>query len=116
MVTVKDNLLAEQLGQLHNMIGATLSPFDSYLLQRGLKTLHLRMDRSEYNAKLLSERCSDLEAIDKVLYSGRTGMLSLRLNKDYKVDKFLEHLNVCILQKVLAVQKHLSHFHIHKHM
>ena len=102
VVTVKDNQLAEQLGQLHNMIGATLSPFDSYLLQRGLKTLHLRMDRSEYNAKLLSERCSDLEAIDKVLYSGRTGMLSLRLNKDYKVDKFLEHLNVCIFAESLG--------------
>ena len=37
VVTVKDGSLAEQLGQLHNMIGATLSPIDSYLLQRGLK-------------------------------------------------------------------------------
>lgn len=32
------------------MIGATISPFDSYLLLRGLKTLHLRVDRSEENA------------------------------------------------------------------
>ena len=45
------------------------------------------MDRSEYNAKL-PQNDVDLEAIDKVLYSGFTGMLSLRLNKDYKVDKF----------------------------
>lgn len=99
---MNDDALAEQLAQLHNMIGATLSPFDSYLLQRGLKTLHIRMDRSEYNAKLLAERCSNLDAIDKVLYSGRTGMLSLRLNKAYKADKFLEHLEVCLFAESLG--------------
>ncbi|MDN5808531.1 MAG: PLP-dependent transferase, partial [Staphylococcus equorum] len=102
VVTVNDDALAEQLAQLHNMIGATLSPFDSYLLQRGLKTLHIRMDRSEHNAKLLAERCSNLDAIDKVLYSGRTGMLSLRLNKAYKADKFLEHLKVCLFAESLG--------------
>lgn len=102
VVTVNDDALAEQLAQLHNMIGATLSPFDSYLLQRGLKTLHIRMDRSEYNAKLLAERCSNLDSIDKVLYSGRTGMLSLRLNKAYKADKFLEHLEVCLFAESLG--------------
>ncbi|MEJ7422736.1 PLP-dependent transferase, partial [Staphylococcus haemolyticus] len=83
VVTVKDDKLAEQLGQFHNMIGATLSPLDSYLLQRGLKTLHLRIDRSQENAQKLAVKCQDLEAIDEVLYSGRTGMLSLRLNKAY---------------------------------
>ena len=50
VVTVKDAQLAEQLNQFHNMIGATLSPLDSYLLQRGLKTLHLRIERSQENA------------------------------------------------------------------
>ncbi|MEJ7550716.1 PLP-dependent transferase, partial [Staphylococcus hominis] len=80
VVTVKDESLAEELGQFHNMIGATLSPLDSYLLQRGLKTLHLRIDRSQENAKKLATKCQELEAIDEVLYSGRTGMLSLLLN------------------------------------
>ncbi|MCU5746483.1 PLP-dependent transferase [Staphylococcus sp. SQ8-PEA] len=102
VVTVKDEQLAEELASFHNMIGATLSPFDSYLLQRGLKTLHLRIDRSESNAKRLAQRCSSLEAIDKVLYSGRTGMLSLRLKKDYDVGKFLEHIQVCIFAESLG--------------
>ena len=53
VVTVKDAQLAEQLNQFHNMIGATLSPLDSYLLQRGLKTLHLRIERSQENAQKL---------------------------------------------------------------
>ncbi|MHD0449695.1 PLP-dependent transferase [Staphylococcus cohnii] len=102
VVTVKDENLAEKLGEFHNMIGATLSPFDSYLLQRGLKTLHLRMDRSEYNAQLLAKRSYNLKGIDQVLYCGRTGMMSLRLNKNYKADKFLENLKVCIFAESLG--------------
>lgn len=102
VVTVKDGSLAEQLGQLHNMIGATLSPIDSYLLQRGLKTLHLRIERSEANAKKLAERCKVSSAIDEVLYSGKTGMLSLRLNKDFSVSKFLENLEICIFAESLG--------------
>lgn len=102
VVTVKDGSLAEQLGQLHNMIGATLSPIDSYLLQRGLKTLHLRIERSEANAKKLAERCKVSSAIDEVLYSGKTGMLSLRLNKDFSVANFLENLEICIFAESLG--------------
>ncbi|OMG45221.1 cystathionine gamma-synthase [Paenibacillus macerans] len=79
VVTVKDAQLAEQLNQFHNMIGATLSPLDSYLLQRGLKTLHLRIERSQENAQKLAQRCRQSDSIDEVLYSGRTGMLSLSL-------------------------------------
>ena len=84
------------------MIGATLSPLDSYLLQRGLKTLHLRIDRSQENAQKLAVKCQDLDAIDEVLYSGRTGMLSLRLNKAYSVPKFLENLETCIFAESLG--------------
>ena len=102
VVTVKDERLAEQLGQFHNMIGATLSPLDSYLLQRGLKTLHLRIDRSQENAQRLAERCRHSESIDEVLYSGRTGMLSLRLNKAFSVAKFLENLDICIFAESLG--------------
>ena len=99
VVTVKDAQLAEQLNQFHNMIGATLSPLDSYLLQRGLKTLHLRIERSQENAQKLAQRCRQSDSIDEVLYSGRTGMLSLRLNQAYSVAKFLE---ICIFAESLG--------------
>ena len=66
VVTVKDAQLAEQLNQFHNMIGATLSPLDSYLLQRGLKTLHLRIERSQENAQKLAQRCRQSDSIDEV--------------------------------------------------
>ena len=102
VVTVKDAQLAEQLNQFHNMIGATLSPLDSYLLQRGLKTLHLRIERSQENAQKLAQRCRQSDSIDEVLYSGRTGMLSLRLNQAYSVAKFLENLEICIFAESLG--------------
>lgn len=102
VVTVKDAQLAEQLNQFHNMIGATLSPLDSYLLQRGLKTLHLRIERSQENAQKLAQRCRQSGSIDEVLYSGRTGMLSLRLNQVYSVAKFLENLEICIFAESLG--------------
>ena len=60
------------------------------------------MDRSEYNAQLLAKRCCNLTGIDQVLYCGRTGMMSLRLNKNYKADKFLENLKVCIFAESLG--------------
>ena len=102
VVTVKDPELATVLEAHHNMIGATLSPFDSYLLLRGLKTLHLRIDRAQENAQRLAARCQHEEGIAEVLYSGRTGMLSIRLAEDYDVGALLAHLNVCIFAESLG--------------
>ncbi|EKU48178.1 PLP-dependent transferase [Staphylococcus massiliensis] len=102
VVTVKDAELVESLSAFHNMIGATLSPIDSYLLLRGLKTLHLRMERSERNAKQLIDVLQSSPAIQEVLYSGHTGMLSLRLNKQYDVGRLLEHIKVCIFAESLG--------------
>ncbi len=38
--------LAEQMGFLQNSVGAVAGPFDAFLAMRGLKTLHLRMQRA----------------------------------------------------------------------
>ena len=65
------------------------------MLQRGLKTLHLRVERAQQNAQRLAERCQQLEGIAEVLYSGRTGMLSLRLAPNYQVAALLQHIQVC---------------------
>ncbi|MFC3419420.1 PLP-dependent transferase [Salinicoccus hispanicus] len=102
VVTVQDEALGNTLSMHHNMIGATLSPFDGYLLLRGLKTLHLRMERSTENAQALSEYFSDHAAIDEVLYSGRTGMMSLRLGEEYDVGAFLENIKVCTFAESLG--------------
>lgn len=102
VVTVKDETLAESLGLYHNMIGATLSPFDGFLLLRGLKTLHVRMDRAIENAKKVSAHFENHEAIDKVLYAGTTGMLSLRFKNTHSVNTFLENIEVCTFAESLG--------------
>ena len=102
VVTVKDKELAETLGLYHNMIGATLSPFDGFLLLRGLKTLHVRMDRSIENARKVATHFENHEAIDQVLYAGTTGMLSLRFKNTHSVHTFLEHIEVCTFAESLG--------------
>ncbi|CEA01530.1 Cystathionine gamma-synthase/O-acetylhomoserine (thiol)-lyase [Jeotgalicoccus saudimassiliensis] len=102
VVTVKDETLAEQLGLYHNMIGATLSPFDGFLLLRGLKTLHVRMDRQIDNAKKVAAHFKNHEAVDKVLYAGTTGMLSLRFKKTHSVNTFLEKIELCTFAESLG--------------
>ena len=87
VVTVKDAQLAEQLNQFHNMIGATLSPLIVIFTKRSkdITSSHRAFPRK---CSKLAQRCRQSDSIDEVLYSGRTGMLSLRLNQAYSVAKF----------------------------
>ena len=52
------------------MLGAMLSPFDSYLITRGLKTLALRMERQCNNALEISQFLQKHKAIERVHYPG----------------------------------------------
>ncbi|WP_420835693.1 PLP-dependent transferase [Actinomyces ruminis] len=54
-VVVADLALGERLQYQLNTTGATLGPFDAFLLLRGLKTLSLRMERHEANARRIVE-------------------------------------------------------------
>lgn len=62
--------LADQLAFLQNSIGAIAGPFDSFLALRGLKTLHLRMQRHSENAQQLAEWLSAHPQVERVLYPG----------------------------------------------
>jgi cystathionine gamma-lyase len=62
--------LAERLSFLHNAVGAVLSPFDSFLALRGLKTLHLRMARHSESALAIAQRLSHHAKIARVHYPG----------------------------------------------
>ncbi|SDH82096.1 methionine-gamma-lyase [Alteribacillus persepolensis] len=54
-------------------MGGILSPFDAWLLLRGIKTLSLRMQRHTDNAKLLSKKLKDHDKVKKIYYPGDTG-------------------------------------------
>ena len=60
----------DRLAFLQNATGAVPSPFDSFLVLRGLKTLHLRMRAHCENAQRIAEMLSGHRAIEKVIYPG----------------------------------------------
>ena len=73
-VVVTDSTdLYEKLFYNLNTTGAVLSPFDSYQLIRGLKTLSLRMERSTTNAQEIVTFLEQSPAVKEVLYTGRGG-------------------------------------------
>lgn len=51
-------------------IGGIISPFDAWLLLRGLKTLHVRMDRHVENAKKVAAFLKDHPYVERVIYPG----------------------------------------------
>lgn len=65
-----DDELGERLRFIQNAAGAVPSPFDCYLTLRGLKTLHLRMERASANALALARWLSTHPAIAHVRYPG----------------------------------------------
>jgi cystathionine beta-lyase/cystathionine gamma-synthase len=68
-VTRRDDL-AEKLGFLQNAVGAVPSPFDSFLVTRGIKTLALRMQRHCDNALAIARWLEKHSKIEKVFYPG----------------------------------------------
>ena len=65
-----DESLAEQLAYLANAIGSIMSPFDSFLVLRSLKTLAVRMERHCKNAMKIAHFLEQHPAIEKVYYPG----------------------------------------------
>jgi cystathionine beta-lyase/cystathionine gamma-synthase len=61
---------AERLQYVQNAIGAILSPFDSWLVLRGTKTLHMRMPRHEENACAVAPFLYGHEKVERVFWPG----------------------------------------------
>ncbi|KPV56187.1 O-acetylhomoserine aminocarboxypropyltransferase [Paenibacillus sp. A3] len=69
--------------QLLRDMGASISPFNAFLLLQGLETLHLRMERHSSNAQKVAEFLEKHEAVDWVSYSGLPSHSSYELAKKY---------------------------------
>lgn len=67
-IIVNDPSLAEELYLIQNGEGAGLAPFDSFLVLRGLKTLALRLNQQQANARALAEFLSQHPAVTEVLH------------------------------------------------
>ena len=81
LVVVNDKEIADRLYYLQNAIGGVLSPFDSFLIIRGIKTLGVRMDRHVDNAVKIANWLVDSGYALKVYYPG------LKTDPGYEVQK-----------------------------
>ena len=80
-VVVNDDELAQELYLIQNGEGAVLSPFDSFLLLRGSKTLALRLDRQQTSTKKLAELLNAHPAVERVYYPGLADQQQLRIHR-----------------------------------
>ena len=66
----KDTGLRDRVAFLQNAAGAVPSPMDSFLVLRGTKTLHVRMERHESNARTIAAWLDKHPQVEKVIYPG----------------------------------------------
>lgn len=69
-LVTSDDALAEELKFNQKSTGATPGPQDCFLLLRGIKTLHLRMQRHSENGRAVASFLASHPAVDKVYYPG----------------------------------------------
>ena len=69
-LVVKDQSLAEKLYFIQNASGAVCGPMDSFLVLRGIKTLHIRMQRHCENGAAVAEFLRSHPRVDKVFWPG----------------------------------------------
>ena len=70
LLVTRDEALAERLKFLQNALGAVPSPFDCYLVLRGIKTLPVRMQRHVESASELARRLESARGVRRVHYPG----------------------------------------------
>lgn len=116
VIVTQQKELAEKIHFLQNSVGAILSPFDSYLALRGLKTFYLRMEKHCQNALEIADWLEKQPWVETVIYPGLTshpqqhlakqqmkhfgGIISFYLRADAK--KFLENCRLFTLAESLG--------------
>ena len=80
-IVVKDESIAERIKLIQKTTGAVLSPFDSWLILRGIKTLGVRLEKQEQNAHKVAAWLKENKMVEKVYYVG------LREHEGYEISK-----------------------------
>ena len=80
-IVVNDSILNEKLSFIQNASGATPGPMDCFLTLRGIKTLHLRMQRHSENAEKIAMFLKNHKKVSKVYWAG------FKDHKNYEIAK-----------------------------
>ena len=70
IVVTNDDAIAERLRFLQNAMGGVPGPLDCFLVLRGLRTLHLRVERHAANALAVARFLADRDDVERVIYPG----------------------------------------------
>ena len=76
-----DPALGAKVRLISKTVGNTLSPFDSWLVLRGLKTLHIRMERQQENARKLADWLLGHPKVTQVFYAGLPSHPGYEINR-----------------------------------
>jgi cystathionine gamma-lyase/cystathionine beta-lyase/cystathionine gamma-lyase/homocysteine desulfhydrase len=126
VVVLKHKEDAEQLQFIQNAAGAILSPFDSWLVLRGIKTLPVRMDAHNANGMAIAKYLARHKKVEKLYYpglpshpghalakrqmSGFGGMIAFDLGPLARAKRFLSRVRLCSLGESLGgVETLISH-------
>jgi len=102
LITSNDDL-ASQFTTLQNSVGAVPGPWDCFLTLRGVKTLSVRMQRHDENAKALVSWMESRDDVQAVIYPGFGGMVSFVLKGDLDAAvRFVKATQVFILAESLG--------------
>jgi cystathionine gamma-lyase/cystathionine beta-lyase/cystathionine gamma-lyase/homocysteine desulfhydrase len=125
-VALNDETDAEWIKFVQNGIGAILSPFDSFLVLRGTKTLAVRMETHDRNGRIVANYLAEHPRVQKVYYPGLAahpqhelakrqqtgfgGMVSFETGSLANAKKVLESVKLCTLGESLGgVESLISH-------
>jgi len=117
---------AERIGFTQNAVGAILSPFDSWLVMRGIKTLAVRMQQHDANGRQVAQFLAEHPKVQKVIYpglsthpqfqrarklfSGFGGMIAFETGSLAAARALLDNVRLCALAESLGgVETLISH-------
>lgn len=125
-VISREEEFAEQIGFLQNAMGAILSPMDSFLVLRGIKTLAVRMERHNQNGMTIAQYLRNHQKVRRIFYpglpdhpqhelatrqmNGYGALISFELGSRENAERFLNAVRLCSLGESLGgVETLISH-------
>lgn len=102
IVVVTNQELADHFRLQMKSRGNGLSPFESWLILRGLKTLSLRMERHDKNAKKVVEWLRTHPKVKKLNYAGIGGMISFETDSEETVRHLLSDVKMILFAESLG--------------
>jgi cystathionine gamma-lyase/homocysteine desulfhydrase len=126
LAVTADEALGRRIRRIQHAVGAVPGPFDCWLLMRGMKTLGVRMDRSQAGAARIAEWLSSRPEVVRVLYptgevhrrqaAGPGGVLSFELRQDVPTEQFVASVRVWTLavslgavESIITVPAKMTH-------